>query len=79
MLCPELISLYRADSASFCSFLAVIATHFSVVTSQRPGISSDEAEGHALRLLNNRLENRPLLLHSGTILGIALIANLEVS
>jgi hypothetical protein len=78
VLTPELLSLYRADSASFCPFLAVFATNFSVARSPLPGITADEAESHALTLLNCRLENSSLPLHEGTILAIALMANLEV-
>ena len=74
-----MLTHYRSDAASFSAFLAVMSTGLAAAGSQQPELNADEPENHALNLLSSRLANKSVPLRGGTILAIALIANLEVS
>lgn len=59
--------------------LAVMSTGLAAEGVPKPEINADEPENRALNLLSSRLGNKSIALSGGTILAIALIANLEVS
>lgn len=74
----ELLDLYRGDPVSFHALLALVAMH----RTNKQGLSGTadpaEIEGQALVMLRTRMEEESGAQRNGTILAIALMANLEV-
>ena len=76
-LSRELLPLYREDIVSFQVLLAFAAVHRAVMQGQRSTTEPAAAEGYALQTLKANIDHSEGAQSNGTILGVAVMANLE--
>ena len=74
----ELLPSYREDKASFAAFLGLVSVQYAAEKTDINTISSDVFEGHTLNLVKRRMTDRFQAVQPGTLLAIALMANIEV-
>ncbi|KIV94182.1 hypothetical protein PV10_01971 [Exophiala mesophila] len=71
------LQCFKTSAASFNAFLAISSSHFPQERGARSSINSREKEVQALREIGKQIALSPSAPTGGTMLGVALLANLQ--
>ena len=71
------LQCFKMSAASFNAFLAISSSHFPQERGARSSINSREKEVQALREIGKQIALSPSAPTGGTMLGVALLANLQ--
>ena len=75
----ELLPIYRVDPVSFQALLAYTAVHYASEHGQSNTPAAVRLEVQALQMLQSRLEQTDNRYRNGTLLAVAMMANLAAS